>query len=92
MSATDRVDLIRQRLRKVIVDEYSEDEIYRFAYSAGYKNDYATPGEYLNQVAELVMTGIMNGANDTLEGIYRSLMGLDRLLPVRRYPRRLKMW
>ena len=83
---------VRERLRKVIVDEYSEDDIYRFAYNAGYKNDYPSFDEYLNQVAYLVMTGMMNGANDTLERIYRSFMALDRLLPVRRYPRRLKMW
>ena len=83
---------VRERLRKVIVDEYSADDVYRFAYSAGYKNDYPTFDEYVNQVAEVVMTGTMNGANDTLERIYRSFMGLDRLLPVRRYPRRLKMW
>ena len=83
---------VRERLRKVIVDEYSEDDIYRFAYNAGYKSDYPSFDEYLNQVAYLVMTGMMNGANDTLERIYRSFIGLDRLLPVRRYPRRLKMW
>ena len=83
---------VRERLRRVIVDEYSEDDIYRFAYNAGYKNDYPTLDEYLNQVAEVVMTGTVNGANDTLERIYRSFMTLDRLLPVRRFPRRLKMW
>jgi len=83
---------VRERLRRVIVDEYSEDNVYLFTYRVGYHRDYASLDEYLNEVAEVVMTGVVNGANDTLGRIYHSFMSLDRLLPVRRYPRRLKMW
>ena len=83
---------VGERLRRVIVDEYGEDDVYRFTYKVGYKNDFGSYGEYMDYVAELVMTGVMNGANDTLERIYRSFMNYNRLLPVRRYPRRLRMW
>jgi len=81
-----------ERLRGVIVEEYSHESIYRFAYDVGYKREFASFDEYMNYIAGLVMTGVENGANDTLEKVYRSFMRLDRLLPVRRYPRRLKMW
>jgi len=83
---------VRDQLHRAIVDEYSQDDIYRFAYNVGYKDDFGTFDEYMDRVAELVETGAMNGANDTLEGIYRSFANLDRLVPARRHPRRLKMW
>jgi len=83
---------VREDLHCVIVDEYTQDDVYRFAYSVGYKNDFSTLEGYIDRVAELVENGARNGANDALEGIYCSFMGLHRLMPVRRYPRRLKMW
>ena len=83
---------VREELHCVIVDEYSQDDVYRFAYSVGYKNDFTTLDDYIDRIAELVENGTLNGANDALEGIYRSFMELNRLTPVRRYPRRLKMW
>jgi (2Fe-2S) ferredoxin len=83
---------VGERLRRVIVDEYGEDDVYRFTYKVGYKDDFSSYNEYMDYIAELVMTGVMNGANDTLERIYRSFADYERLLPVRRYPRRLRMW
>lgn len=83
---------INKRLQQVIVDEYSQDNVYSFTYKVGYQNDYPTFDEYLRQVAELVITGAMNGANDILETIYRSFMNLTPLSPARRHPRRLKIW
>jgi hypothetical protein len=82
---------VREQLHQSIVDEYSQDDVYLFAYKVGYKNDFSTLDEYISQVAELVETGVKNGAEDTLEQIYQSFIYLDRLRPVRRYPRRLKM-
>ena len=82
---------VDERLRKVIVDEYREEKIYSFAYSVGYKTDFSEFDEYLNHVAALVMIGVWKGSSDTLERIYRSFIYLDRMLPVRRYPRRLKI-
>jgi ribosomal protein L30/L7E len=83
---------VREKLRQSIIDEYSQDDVYLFAYKAGYKNDFRSVEEYINRVAELVEVGVKNGAEDALEQIYRSFINLDRLRPVRRYPRRLKMW
>jgi hypothetical protein len=83
---------VRERLRQSIVDEYSQDDVYLFAYKVGYKSDFSTFDEYIKWIAALVETGAKNGAEDTLEQIYRSFISLDRLQTVRRYPRRLKMW
>ena len=82
---------VREQLHQSIIDEYSQDDVYHFAYKVGYKSDFDTFDEYINRVARLVETGAKNGAEDALEAIYRSFMILDRLRPVRRYPRRLKM-
>jgi hypothetical protein len=82
---------VEERLRQVIAEEYGQDDVYSFAYSVGYNRDYPTSEEYLGRIAELVSTGAMNGANDMLEGIYRSFMVGERLAPARRHPRRLKM-
>ena len=81
----------RDRVRQIVVNEYGEDDIFRFAYDVGYKNDFGSYREYLERVADVVVAGARNGANDALDGIYRSFMDRDRLLPLRRYPRRLKM-
>jgi len=83
---------LRQELRRVIADEYGQDDVYRFAYEKGYYQDYPSLEEYLGHVADLVTAGAENGANDVLEGAYRQMMRRERFLPVRRYPRRLKMW
>ncbi len=80
------------RVRQIVVNEYGEDDIFRFAYDVGYKNDFGSYREYLERVGDVVVAGARNGANDALDSIYRSFMdGDDRLLPQRRYPRRLKM-
>ena len=83
---------IEEKIRQVIADEYSQDDVYSFAYKVGYQNDFPTFDVYINQVAQLVITGAMNGANDILEAIYRAFMHLGPLSPVRRHPRRLKTW
>ena len=82
---------VAERLRKVIVDEYREEKIYRYAYNVGYINDFSEFDKYLNHIATLVLTGVRKGSSDTLEKIYRSFIHLDQILPVRRYPRRLKL-
>lgn len=81
-----------QQLRQVVITEYSQDNIYVYAYGVGYKGTFATFDEYISRIAELVVNGAQNGANDTLENIYRSFYGLGPLAPVRRHPRRLKVW
>lgn len=91
----------KKRLQQVIVDEYSQDDVYTHAYKVGYgcnardnanKGSYRTFGEFINQVAQLVVTGAMNGTDDMLEAIYWSFVTPRPLPPARRHPRRLKVW
>jgi len=90
-----------EKLGQVIIDEYSQDNVYSFAYETGYgdnardsanKGSYRNFGEFISQVAWFVVTGAANGADDMLEAIYRSLASLYPLPPARRHPRRLKTW
>jgi hypothetical protein len=81
---------VKKRLRQIIIDEYSQDEIYQYAYKVGYQKAFPTFAEYMNKVAEIVVTGAMNGADDILEAIYWSFLTPRPLPPARRRPRRLK--
>ncbi len=81
-----------KKFRRVIVDEYGGDDVYNFAYKAGYQDDFGGSDEFVEQVAELVIIGAMNGANDRLEAIYRSFLRFSPLAAARRHPRRLKTW
>jgi len=92
---------VEERLGQVIIDEYSQDNVYSYAYEIGYgcnardntnKGSYRNFGEFISQVARFVVTGATNGADDMLEAIYRSLASLYPLPPARRHPRRLKTW
>ena len=82
----------KKRLRQVIIDEYSQDDVYIYAYKVGYKGSYRGLGGFISRVAQLVVTGAMNGADDILESIYRSFMTHSPLPASRRHPRRLKTW
>ena len=83
---------IKSRLSQKIIEEYGKDNIYLHAYKVGYQKTFLTFEDYIKMVSELVTTGMINGANDTVESIYRSFMRLAPLVPMRRRPRRLKMW
>jgi hypothetical protein len=81
-----------QRLRQSVIEEYGKDNIYVYAYGVGYTQTFPTIQDYFNYIAELVVTGAQNGANDTLEQVYRSFLKLAPVIPARRHPRRLKVW
>ncbi len=83
---------VKNKLRQVIIDEYRQDDIYNYAYKAGYQTDYHHLDEFIDRIAQLVVTGTVNGADDMLEAIYRSLLVASPLPPARRRPRRLKRW
>ena len=83
---------ITGRLKQVVIDEYSVDNIYTNAYDVGYADRYASLDEYIDWVSEIVIVCTKNGANDILERIYRSFMMRTPLTPARRRPRRLKIW
>lgn len=82
----------KKRLHQVIVDEYSQDEVYSYAYKVGYRSSYRNFGEFISQIAELVVTGAINGADDMLEAIYGAFVTPCPIPPARRHPRRLKSW
>jgi len=83
---------VKRKLRQVIIDEYRQDDIYNYAYKAGYQPGYRHLDDFIDRVAQLVVTGTMNGADDMLETIYRSFLTASPLPPARRHPRRLKRW
>ncbi|MBI2328150.1 MAG: hypothetical protein HYU85_00620 [Chloroflexi bacterium] len=84
---------VKKRFQQVIVDEYRQDNIYRYAHEVGYQDSYRNFDEFLNRVAWLVVTGATNGADDMLGAIYRSFLAPHSPLPpARRHPRRLKLW
>lgn len=82
----------KEKLGQVIIDEYSQDNIYKHAYKVGYQGSYPTFDEFIKKVARLVVTGAVNGADDMLEAIYTSFLTAGHLPPARRHPRRLKTW
>ena len=83
---------IKNNLAQIVIDEYSQDNVYQHAYESYYQRKLPGFDEFIAQVAQTVVTGAMNGADDTLEAIYRSFMTSRPLAPARRYPRRLKLW
>ncbi len=82
----------KNKLARVVIDEYSLDNVYQHAYDSYYQGKLPGFDEFIAQVSQIVVTGAMNGADDMLEAIYRSFMTPHPLPPARRYPRRLKLW
>jgi len=83
---------IKNNLAQIVIDEYSQDNVYQHAYESYYQRKLPSFDEFIAQVTQTVVTGAMNGADDMLEAIYRSFMASRPLPPARRYPRRLKLW
>lgn len=83
---------IKNNLAQIVIDEYSQDNVYQHAYESYYERKLPSFDEFIAQVAQTVVTGAMNGADDMLEVLYRSFMASCPLPPARRYPRRLKLW
>ncbi len=83
---------LRERIHQAVVADYSRDDTFQYAYKAGYTGDYGSFEEFINEAARLVVVGAMNGVDNTLAQIYRSLVNNRPLPPPRRRPRRLKGW
>ncbi len=83
---------IKNNLAQIVLDEYSQDNVYQHAYESYYQRKLPDFDKFITQVAQIVVTGAINGADDMLEVIYRSFMASRPLPPSRRYPRRLKLW
>jgi len=83
---------IKEKLSAIISTEYSRDNVYVYAYGVGYKKIFPNFDIYIARISELVVGAAQNAANDTLENIFRNFYLRAPLPPVRRHPRRLKMW
>lgn len=83
---------IKNRLAQVVIDEYSQDNIYQHAYDSYYSRKVCCFDEFIDQIARTVTIAAMNGADDMVASIYRSFLTPYPLPPARRYPRRLKLW
>ncbi len=83
---------IKTKLIQVIVNEYSQDNVYQHAYDSYYQRRFRTFDEFIAQAAQTVVIEAVNGADDMVAAIYRSFLTPYPLPPARRYPRRLKLW
>ena len=78
----------KEKLRQIIIDEYSQDDVYSHAYKVGYgpnardnvnRGSFSTFDDYINRVAQLIVTGAMNGADDMLEAMYQAFFTTSHL-------------
>ena len=83
---------IKNKLAQVVIEEYSQDNIYQHAYDSYYQRKFRSFDAFIDQVARKVAIATMNGADEMVAAIYRSLVTPQPLPPARRYPRRLKLW
>ncbi|MBN1614767.1 MAG: hypothetical protein JW950_09905 [Deltaproteobacteria bacterium] len=82
---------LRKVLCRALADEYGEDHYYEHALEHC-KGKFADLTNFMNRIAELVTVGAVNGSEDMLAAVYRSLF-YELALPIaRRYPKRLKRW
>jgi len=82
---------LREAVSRAIVDEYGDDHFYEHAFEHC-RGAFADFPSFLNRLAELVTVGAVNGSEDMLAAVYRSLFYRLPLPVARRYPKRLKRW
>lgn len=85
-------DAIKRSVHQAIVDEYRREKSYKHAYDVHSPRKFSDFEEFLNAIADLVVTGTENGADDMLGEIYKSFLTFSPLPPARRHPKRLKGW
>jgi hypothetical protein len=83
---------ISKEVHEAIVDEYSKETSYQADYEEHYSRIYPDFRTFLDQIAELVVVGAINGTDEMLGKIYRAFLLSLPLPPARRRPRQLKGW
>ena len=80
---------IKDEVHRKLIEEYGGHHAYEHIHEDHYENimNYET---FINQVADLALVGAINGADNTLEGIYRSFLAASPLPPARRKSRRIQ--
>jgi hypothetical protein len=82
----------KEKIRKAIAEECSQDEGFQYAYQVGYAKKCENFAEFIEEISQLMVAGMENGVDDMLGQIYRSFLA-NRDLPLgRRNPKRLKDW
>jgi len=72
-----------------LFEEYSAHHAYEHIHEDHYKDvmDFET---FITQVADLVLIGAINGADNALEALYKAFLTASPLPPARRKPRRIQ--
>ena len=83
---------LQRRVHGLVVADYSQERGYIRRYEDRYASAYGDFGEFINAVADLVVAGAVNGADDMLGQVYRSFLTPLPFPIARRHPRRLKGW
>lgn len=81
---------IENRIRKAVVKSYENDDGFTYAYNDGYTKDYKNYRHFIDDVAGLVVSGIVAGIDDKLEQLYKAFLIGRPLATNRRNPKRLK--
>ena len=86
-------EVFDEDLRKVLAsrafDEFDNHHAYVHIHEDHYESNLSF-AEFIAQIADLVVVGAVNGADDALRDIYRAFLSRAPLPTVRRRPRRLR--
>jgi hypothetical protein len=82
----------RKSIHQAIANDYWQDDAFQHAYKVGYSQVYGNFEEFIDEVAWLVVTAVVNGVDDMLGRIYSSFIARRALPLARRNPKRLKGW
>jgi hypothetical protein len=83
---------IQRQIYDAVIDEYSQEKVFRYAYKVGYQKDFADFENFIQTVAGLIVSGSVMGADDMVGRVFLAFMTQGPLPPARRYPKRLKSW
>jgi hypothetical protein len=82
-------DHLGDELHRDIVAEYRESHTFQHLHEDHSSGDLIFE-EFVGRVADLVVAGGVNGADDALAAVYRALLAGSPLPPARRRPRRIR--
>ena len=80
---------LKKELHQRIIDEFQNHHAYVHIHEDHYESELSFD-EFLDQVADLVISGAVNGADDTIGNIYRSFLSSSPIPTIRRRPRRIR--
>lgn len=83
-------DEIKKELHQAVFEEYRGFHDYVHIFEDHINSKYQSFDEFINRIAALVVTGAVNGADDSIGKIYHSFLTGTALPILRRYPRRVK--